>query len=353
MPDGRLANPDSTLGTDPRADPRMVAALAPFGLDGLVPLPPVTTDSPLEERRAYAAGVEEQLGAVLDALCEMAPKATNVVSETLTIDGDGGNDLTLYIGRPEGASSTLPCIFHIHGGGMAFGSATDIGCRSWRDSLAASGLVVVGVEFRNSAGKLGPHPYPAGVNDCAAGLRWAAAHRRDLGASSIVVSGESGGGNLTLGVTHTAKRDGWLQEIDGVYAQCPYISNRYLELPDHLPSLKENDGYIFRDMELAVIASIYDPDGQHSAEPACWPGTATEADLVGMPPHVIAVNELDPLRDEGLAYYRRLVHAGVRAVGRVIAGTCHAGDQLCGGTMPDVYAASLRDVSGFAYSLAS
>jgi acetyl esterase len=171
-----------------------------------------------------------------------------------------------------------------------------------------------------------------------------------LGASRVVVSGESGGGNLTLGVTHKAKREGWLHEIAGVYAQCPYISNRYLEQPDELPSLKENDGYIFNYVESAVTASIYDPDNQYAEDPARWPGDATEANLNGMPPHVISVNELDPFRDEGLVYYRRLVQAGVPTVGRIVAGTCHAGDMLCAG-MPDVYGASLRDVSGFAKSL--
>ena len=67
----------------------------------------------------------------------------------------------------------------------------------WREHLAATGLVVVGVEFRNSAGKLGVHPYPAGLNDCAAAIRWVAANRADLGVSHLIVSGESGGGNLT------------------------------------------------------------------------------------------------------------------------------------------------------------
>ena len=60
-----------------------------------------------------------------------------------------------------------------------------------------------------------------------------------------------------------------------------------------------------------------------------------------MPPHVISVNELDPLRDEGLDYYRRLLRAGVSAVGRMVAGTCHAGDMLFPGAMPEVFAASL------------
>jgi hypothetical protein len=67
MPEGRLADPDRTLGTDPRSDPRMVAAFAPFGLDGRVP-PPLGIDSPLDERLALLAVLEEGFGAIFDTL---------------------------------------------------------------------------------------------------------------------------------------------------------------------------------------------------------------------------------------------------------------------------------------------
>ena len=76
------------------------------------------------------------------------------------------------------------------------------------------------------------------------------------------------------------------------------------------------------------MGSIYNPDGSHSHDATCWPLAATDEELSGLPPHVISVNELDPLRDEGLLYYRRLVRAGVPAVGRVVAGTCHGGDLI-------------------------
>jgi len=116
--------------------------------------------------------------------------------------------------------------------------------------------------------------------------------------------------------------------------------------------MRENDGYFISCQECAILASVYDPERAHSDDPTCWAGVATDEDLRGLPPHVISVNEVDPLRDEGLDYYRRLVRAGVAAVGRVVAGTCHGGDLLLGGAMPDVFAASMRDVSGFAKSLA-
>jgi acetyl esterase len=350
MPNGRLANPDCSLGTDPRADPRMVVTLAQLGIDGLLPELPVTVDSPLDDRLALTAGIEEAMSTVFEAMGQAAPTAEGVTTTTVTIPGGDGQDLTLYVSRPDTAAS-LPAVVHLHGGGMAILSAADTPYRRERECLAATGLVVVGVEFRNSGGKLGVHPYPAGLNDCAAAVRWVFANREQLGVSHLIVSGESGGGNLTLTVTHKAKREGWLPEIAGAYAQCPYISNRWQEPPEEFPSLRENDGYFISCQQLALMASIYDPEDAHSDDPTCWAGVATEEDLGGMPPHVISVNELDPLRDEGLDYYRRLGRAGVSAVGRIVAGTCHGGDLLLGGAMPDVFAASLRDVSGFAKSL--
>ena len=127
------------------------------------------------------------------------------------------------------------------------------------------------------------HPYPAGLNDCAAATRWVHANAADLGISHLIVCGESGGGNLTLTVTHKAKREGWLDEIAGAYAQCPYISNRWLDYPEELPSLRENDGYFISCQQAALLGALYDPGKKHSHEPTCWALNATEQDLAGMP----------------------------------------------------------------------
>ena len=351
MPNGRLADPDCTLGSDARSDPRMVKAFAQFGLDGAAAEIPLAVDSPLEDRLAWAVAMEEGFAGLFEAFAQGMPNTEGVTTRTVTIAGGDGNDLTLYISRPADAGAALPAVVHLHGGGMAILSAAEtITCRL-REYLAGTGLVVVGVEFRNSAGKLGVHPFPAGLNDCAAAVQWVAANRAELGISHLIVSGESGGGNLTLTTAHKAKREGWLNEIAGFYAQCPMISNRWLEEVDDLPSLKENDGYLISCLVLALMGSLYDPDNSHARDATCWASVATDEELAGLPPHVISVNELDPMRDEGLQYYRRLTHAGVSAVGRVVAGTCHGGDLMMAGVMPEVFAASMRDVSGFAKSL--
>ncbi len=309
---GRLGNPEMVLRDDPRADPRMVAAIAPFALDGPPEPTPVTSSSPDEEIYAHCAQAEAGFGDVFATFFDGLPPL-DVSRSTQTIKGVDGNDIDLYVHRPNSSDGPLPAVVHTHGGGMVIAAAADPNYRRWRDELAAAGLVVVGVEFRNGAGKLGNHPFPAGLNDCASGLQWTFDNKDELGISNVVVSGESGGGNLSLATALKAKRDGRLEQVDGVYAQCPYISNAYAAGDPLLPSLVENDGYFLSSEMMAPLAKIYDPSGAHTTNPLAWPYHATVEDLEGLPPHVVSVNELDPLRDEGLAYFHKLLVAGVRA----------------------------------------
>lgn len=348
---GRLGNPDETLGTDPRTDPRLAAVATTFGIDGHGDPLPVDASAPVEHLVAFCTAAEVGFQQLFSAMFADVADVEGVERTPETITGVDGNEITLFIHRPTGASGDLPGILHIHGGGMVILTAADPNYRRWRDQLASEGTVVVGVEYRNGAGVLGPHPYPAGLDDCSAALDWMHDHRSELGVSKIVVSGESGGGNLTLATTLRAKREGRLDRIDGVYAQCPYISGAYAEKPAELTSMTENDEYFIGTPIMGVMARVYDPSGEHATDPLAWPYHATTDDLTGLPPHTISVNELDPLRDEGLAYYRKLLAAGVPTVGRTVAGTCHAGDLSFEHVMPEVYRASVRDVVGFAASV--
>jgi acetyl esterase/lipase len=300
----------------------------------------------------YAAQTEANFGGLFDALLAGLAPVEGVSRQTLTVAGHDGNEIALRIHRPAGppGHGTLPCVVHFHGGGGVILSATDSCYERWRDELAAQGAVVIGVEFRNAAGKLGNHPFPAGLDDCATVTLWALEHRAELGVDSVVVSGESGGGNLALAVALKANSEQWRHRPDGVYAIAPMIASPW-DKPAAHPSQQENDGYLISCALLAVMGALYDPLAAHAADELCWPYHAGDAELVGLPPHVISVNELDPLRDEGQSYQRRLVRNGVSAVGRVVAGSVHAGDVFFRAAMPDVYAATIRDIRGFARQL--
>jgi len=347
---GRLADPNSNLETDPRADPRIVDALVAVGgfAPGLEPLP---KGASYEECVAYCNTFEELDAKAHPALFAAMPPFEGIEQTTEIIRGVDDNDITLHVHRPKEVAGPLRCVVHTHGGGMVLMTAADPNYVRWRGSLASLGMLVVGVEFRNGGGTLGNHPFPAGLNDCARAVQWTAENRAALGISQIVVSGESGGGNLALATALKAKREGWVGEIDGVFAMCPYIHGGYADPPPDLLSLRENDGYMLECSQMAGLVRVYDPSGEHATNPLAWPYHAEPPDLQGLPPHVISVNELDPLRDEGLAYYRKLLAAKVPVVGRTVAGTPHAGDMAFPDIAPEVYQATLDAIHAFTRSL--
>jgi acetyl esterase/lipase len=309
---GKLGNPKLQLRDDPRADPRMIAnfALAGMDVDAHVPIPSV--DAPPAEFITWMDGIEAMYTEVF-AMPMLDPQLLKLPCEventTETIKGVDGNDILLFIHRPKGNKKKLPCILHTHGGGMAVMSATNNPFPAWCDRLAARGLVVVATEFRNAGGKLGPHPFPAGLNDCYSALEWCNQNKAELNISGIVTSGESGGGNLCIATAMKAKKEGKMDMVQGVYAQAPYLAGPKAYEERSTASMVENEGY-FIDMDyLKVLAERYD-GMKKDPNPLAWPSFATVEDLKGLPPHCVSVNELDPLRDEGLDHARKLVRAG-------------------------------------------
>ena len=347
---GRLGNPDATLFNDRRADRRIAGVVeATGGIAGDLAAP--ASDASYEECLEFCAAFEAAAGAMNDELTAALPVFADVERSTEVIQGVDGNDITLYIHRKKGADGPLPCVVHTHGGGMVLMTAQDPGFVRLRDELADRGMVVVGVEFRNGGGKLGNHPFPAGLNDCATATQWVIERKAELGISSIVISGESGGGNLSIATTLKAKQEGWSNQIDGVYAMCPYISGQYANPPAMLGSLEENEGYMLDQATMAAMVKVYDPTGEHATNPLAWPLHASDEDLQGLPPHVVSMNELDPLRDEGAEFYRKLLAVGVPAVGKVSLGTPHAGDGSFPDITPEVFKELVGSIYNFAHSL--
>jgi acetyl esterase len=350
---GKLGKPDLTLSADPRLDPRLVALFSPGeAMDNLIEdSTSVDRNSSYEEALQYVEGIEPNLGPFYDGpLFGSLPPVEGVTRRTQTIVDSDDHEITLYIHEPTERAGPLPGVVHTHGGGMVMSSATDLRYERWRDELAATGLCVVGVEFRNAAGKLGNHPFPAGLNDCARATQWTYFNRSELGISIVIVSGESGGGNLCLAVALKAKQEEWLDEIGGVYSCCPYISGTYDPAPPELTSLFENKDYVI-DASTQAMVKAYDPTGEHAKNPLAWPYHATNSHLEGLPPHTVSVNELDPLRDEGLAYARKLARAGVQTISRTVNATPHGGDTDFLLLIPEIYYATIRDIHGFANSI--
>jgi acetyl esterase len=338
----------SKLAEDPRIDPRLKEIF------GRMNVPHISDVASREE--LLAAQNSEAGKAAFAALRAMissfgnetvAPSAGLTVRTEHVVSDPDRNTINIQFIRPDNAAR-VPCVYYIHGGGMTMMSCYDNNYQAWGRIIAANGVAVAMVDFRNAISPSSVPEvaaFPAGLNDCVSGLKWVHAHSAALNIDPkrIVVAGESGGGNLTLATGLKLKRDGDLGLIKGLYALCPYISGEW-PLPQY-PSSTENNG-ILMDLHNNRGAMGYGIEAFRSRNPLAWPAFATAEDVKGFPPTVISVNECDPLRDEGIVFYRLLLHNGVRARCRQVMGTIH-GTEIFTTCCPDISYDTAADIAHF------
>lgn len=338
------------LATDPRIDPRIkqvMGVLSGIPVQGDV----ASRDELLAEAQSETAAAMRQMLTMFMDSCdteEIAPsKGLSITEHTLTSQPDG-NTVNLRFIRPDG-DEALPCVYYIHGGGMASMSCYLGNYRAWGKIIAAQGVAVAMIDFRNCVDPSSVEevaPFPAGLNDCVSGLKWLVEKAADFGIdpSHIVVAGESGGGNLTLATGLKLLKDGDIGLISGLYALCPYIAGKYPQ--DRLPSTIENNGILLNLHNNRGIMG-YGIEAFEAGDPLAWPLFATEDDVRGLPPTMISVNECDPLRDEGIEFYRLLLRAGVPARARNVLGTIH-GTEILPMVCPDISRDTAASIADFA-----
>ena len=311
--------------SDPRLDPRLRAMLAqmPSGQGGDV-----------KDREELLARMNSETAregaAAFRNFMDLCDNEDIAPSEGLTIEtreftsAPDGNTIKVQLIR-HADGSTRPGVYYIHGGGMMTLSCFDGNYRAWGKIIAAQGVNVAMVDFRNcvvasSAPEV--EPFPAGLNDCVSGLDWLVEHADELGfdRDRLIVAGESGGGNLTLATALRLNREGRANTVGGFFALCPYIAGEWPQ--DRFPSSIENNGLLL-DLHTNVGKHSYGIEAFEKQDPLAWPIFASEDDVRGLPPVVISVNEADPLRDEGIHFYRLLLDAGVEARCRQVMGTIH------------------------------
>ena len=314
------------IEADPRIDPRIKAAMGAFPT---APRPNVESRDVLvaEANTPEARAAAAELRAFMDTLdTEEIASSRGLVTETHEFSSSpDGNAIQVLLIRPD-VADPQPGVVYFHGGGMQTNSCFEGIYRAWGRTIAAQGVAVAMVDFRNclvasSAPEVAP--FPAGLDDCVSGVHWLLAHARDLGIdpNRVVVAGESGGGNLTIATGMRLAQDGDAGLVRGLYALCPYIAGRWPQ--ERFPSSIENNGLLI-DLHNNRPAMAYGIEELDRENPLAWPAFATEDDVRGLPPTVISVNECDPLRDEGITLYRTLLRAGVPARCRQVMGTIHA-----------------------------
>ncbi|KAK0891802.1 hypothetical protein LTR91_023433 [Friedmanniomyces endolithicus] len=354
-PPGRLGNPSLELSEDPRAHPKVIEALTPFGLANNAQEVPLTAESPLEHLAGYCAAAHSGFSAIYSNVPLTLPgdeNEPNVEHSIETIKGVDDNDIKLHIFRKAGTEKeVLPCVVYLHGGGMNIIDNVNPVHVRWCTSLALSGVAVMMTDFRNAWTEAERNVFPAGLKDCAAAVKYIAAHKTELGIGKIITQGESGGANLAIATALKANREGWIEFIDGVFGIVPYISGAYGWSTEQkivtFPSMIETNGYLLDMGGLAALAAYY-TESKDATNPLAWPYYASEKDLIGLPPHILLMDELDPLRSEGQAFFRKLTAAGVSVLASVTLGTTHGSSLMFRAALPELHNGTVASIAAFA-----
>lgn len=240
---------------------------------------------------------------VLTALQNKTPVDMSGVSTTEKTITQAGRSVKLYVMTPKAGAEKPGVLLFIHGGVWLVGNFQNHQ-RLLRDLVVGSGQVGVFVEYS----LLPKARFPTQLDESYAALEWIGAHASELGAdgSRIAVAGNSVGGNMTAALALMAKDK-----------KGPKISCQVLLIPATDASVDSASYHEFGTGRFLTRAfmkygwDLYAPDPTTRNNPYVSPLRASDSQLKGLPPAIVITAENDPLRDEGEAYGRKLMNAGV------------------------------------------
>lgn len=261
--------------------------------------------SPAQARAQY-----EKTASVLDA----RPIALYEI-DNLHIPGPHGPiPIRIFTPRPPALGELLPVLVWLHGGGFVVGSLNsyDALCRQL---ARRADCIVVAVDYR-----LAPeHKFPCAVDDSFAALHWVAHNAAQFhgDAERLAIGGDSAGGTLTAACTLLA-RDGGGPALCFQLLVYPGVASK----PESAAHYEFAEGYVLSRKSILWFFNNYLRDERDERDFRFAPLAAE--DLRGLPPALLIVAGFDPLRDDDLAYYRRLQAAGNEVELAYYAGMVHA-----------------------------
>jgi acetyl esterase len=228
---------------------------------------------------------------------ELAPLAK---IEDRRIPVGEGEEISIRIYTPED-QGPFPLFVYYHGGGWVIGDleTSDASCRMIANR---TGCVVVSVDYR-----LAPeYKYPVPVEDSYAALKWVKENAASINGnvSTIIVGGDSAGGNLAA-VVSLLSRDQNGPEIAGQVLIYPVTALGY-----DSPSYLEFEKGFGLDRDFMIwFGNYYIRNDDDKKDKYVVPLLAD--DLSNLPPALVITAEFDVLRDEGIAYEKRLKEVGI------------------------------------------
>jgi len=217
--------------------------------------------------------------------------------------------------RPVSTGEATPAILYFHGGGWVMGDATTHD-RLVRELALGTEATVIFVDY----GRAPEHQYPVAIEQGYAAIRYVSEHAPEFGVdpTKLAVAGDSAGGNMATVVAHLVmQRSG------------PRISCQVMFYPvtsadlDTASYTQFADGPWLTRPAMQWFWDQYLPDQSKRKESSAAPFLASSEELSGLPAALVITAENDVLRDEGEAYGRKLMQAGVDTIVTRYNGAIH------------------------------
>ena len=226
-------------------------------------------------------------------------------------------DVRVLTFTPPISEGLVPALLHIHGGGFVVGTP-ELSAMGCAQIAAEIGCLVVSVDYR-----LAPEaPFPAGIEDCYAVLKWLHAEASVLGVdvTRIAVGGESSGAGMAAALALMARDR---REIPVCFQRLdsPMLDDRTANRSDPHPYC----GHYFwsaADNRFGWESLLGLSPRDAGVSPYAAPARAE--DLSCLPPAIITVGSLDLFLEESIEYARRLSRAGVPVELHVYPGAFHS-----------------------------
>lgn len=228
--------------------------------------------------------------------------------------------LNVCVYTPHNLTEKVPGILWLHGGGYA-GGKPQTNSLYYRLLAHTSPCIIVAPEYRLSL----EAPYPAAFDDGYETLLWMKTHADSLGIrdDQLFVMGDSAGAGLAIAVTLRVRDTGEVQ----VAFQMPL----YPMIDDRMdtPSMRGNNAPVWDEASSQCAWDLYLNGEAGKESVSVYAAPAREKDLSGLPPTYTFIGDLDPFRDETLAYVDGLRLAGVSVDFSLYKGCFHCFEQLC------------------------
>lgn len=232
---------------------------------------------------------------------------------------DGGK-LRICIYRHKDVKPNVPGLLWFHGGGYAMG-VPEMDKILIKNFIERSQCVVIAPDYRCSV----EEPYPAALDDGYAALLWMKHNSEKLGIRSdqIFVGGDSAGGGLTAALSLYA-RDRGTVNIAFQMPLYPMIDDRMIT-----KSSQNNYAPVWNTKLNREGWKLYLGDDFMTNRVSKYAAPSRETDYSNLPPTCTFVGDLEPFRDETIAYIENLQAAGVDTYFNIYDRCYHGFDQSC------------------------